>query len=272
MSTPEDSRQPSDAELLAVLHAAVDAISSALRGLQDWGLAGTREGQHHCDLAADAAALAVLDSAGLGVFSEESGTHGIDRPLVVVVDPVDGSTNASRGIPFYAASLCVLDRQGPRAAVVANLAGCPGGGEGMGSGGSRYEATRGGGARRDGQAIRASDCEALHSAIVGVNGWPSRYLGWGQYRSLGSAALELCSVAEGSLDGYCDASRDGLAPWDYMGALLICSEAGAVVTGVAGGYGTRPEALWVGEHRRSLVAAGTPKLAGELLAARRSLD
>lgn len=274
MSTPGQGRQHSDEELLAVLHAAVDEVIVALGALDDWGLTGTREGQHRCDLAADAAALAVLDDAGLGVLSEESGRHGSDRPLTVVLDPVDGSTNASRGIPFYAASLCVLDAEGPRAAVVANLAGGAAR-AGVAAGGSRYEARRGAGATRDGRPIRASECETLRSAIVGINGWPARYLGWGQYRALGSAALELCAVAEGSLDGYCDVSRDGLAPWDYLGALLVCTEAGAVVTGTAGHGDAEedggPRDLWMGEHRRSLVAAGTPELASQLLAARRTL-
>ncbi|MGH9128216.1 MAG: inositol monophosphatase family protein [Acidimicrobiales bacterium] len=245
-----------DAELIGVLRAAADAIAAALAGLDDWGLAGTRAGQHRCDLVADAAALAVLDGAGLGVLSEESGRHGTDRPLTVVLDPVDGSANASRGLPFYAASLCVLDAEGPRAAVVAHLAGGP-----------LYEAVRGGGALRDGTPIGPSGCSALRGAVVGMNGWPHRHLGWSQYRALGSAALELCAVAEGSLDAYCDVSGEGLAPWDYLGALLVCTEVGAVVTAVEDMVGQ----LWVGEHRRPLVAAATPGLAAELLVARRNL-
>lgn len=249
---------PGDAELIRVLNAAADAVAAALAGLDDWGLAGTRAGQHRCDLAADAAALAVLDAAGLGVLSEESGRHGAGRPLVVVLDPVDGSTNASRGLAFYAASMCVLDAEGPRVALVAHLAGGP-----------RYEATRGGGARRDGVAIAPSTCGSVREAVVGVNGWPARHLGWAQYRALGSAALELCAVADGSLDGYCDVSADGLAPWDYLGALLVCTEAGALLVAPPGA-GPAGE-LWVGEHRRPVVAAATPGLLDGLLAARRRL-
>ena len=40
-----------------------------------------------------------------------------------MIDPVDGSTNAHRGVPFYATSICVLDAEGPRVGVVGKLAG-----------------------------------------------------------------------------------------------------------------------------------------------------
>src|SRR5687767_2211697 len=111
----------SDGDLVDLLHDAASASGTALGSLDDWGLAGTRAGQHHSDLAADAAALEVLDRGGVGVLSEESGLHHADRDLVVVIDPLDGSTNAARGIPWYATSLCAVDGDGPRAAVVVDL-------------------------------------------------------------------------------------------------------------------------------------------------------
>ena len=65
-----------DDELLEVLVAASAAVSRALAATPDWGVADTKPGQHHSDLAADAAALDVLRAAGLGIYSEESGwTH-----------------------------------------------------------------------------------------------------------------------------------------------------------------------------------------------------
>ena len=107
--TSVTSRSMDDATLLEVLHATATAIADALGGLDDWGPAGTVDGQYRHDLAADAAGLAVLDAAGVGILSEESGTSRLDRDLVVVIDPVDGSTNASHGIPWYATSLCAVD-------------------------------------------------------------------------------------------------------------------------------------------------------------------
>src|SRR5688572_14775390 len=126
------------------------AIESALGAISDWGLAGTRAGQYKSDLAADAAALEVLEAAGVGVLSEESGRHWADRAVTVVLDPLDGSTNASRGIPWYATSLCAVDADGPLAALVVNL-----------PSGSSARATRGGGASVDGEAVAPSGCEAL---------------------------------------------------------------------------------------------------------------
>ena len=238
-----------DDGLLEVLHNAASAVAEALSGLGDWGLAGTREGQYRSDLAADAAALRVLDEAGLGAMSEESGPHRLDREVVVVIDPVDGSTNASRGVPWYATSLCAVDADGPRVAVVVNQAS-----------GVRFEAVRGGGARRDGAPIRPSGCEVLGEAIIGFSGYPPHYFGWSQYRCLGAAALDLCAVAEGVLDGYTAIGGSQLGSWDYLGGMLICTEAGAVVGDLQG------RDLVTLEHgdRRTPVAASTPGLLGAL--------
>jgi fructose-1,6-bisphosphatase/inositol monophosphatase family enzyme len=238
-----------DDELLEVLHAAATAVTEALAGLSDWGLAGTREGQYRSDLAADAAAVAVLDAAGLGVMSEESGTHRGDRPVVVVLDPVDGSTNASRGIPWFNTSLCAVDADGPRASVVVNQ-----------SSGVRYEAVRGSGARRDGQPIHPSTCEVLGEAIIGFSGYPPTYFGWSQYRGLGAAALDLCAVAEGALDGYAVVGGSKLGSWDYLGGMLICTEAGAVVGESQG----RELVTLSHTERRTPVAAATPTLLASL--------
>src|SRR4051812_11320170 len=132
-------------DLHALLQETADAIRSALGALDDWGLADTRPGQYRSDLAADAAALGVLVGNGVGVLSEETGLHHPERDVTVVVDPLDGSTNASRGIPWYATSLCAVDAEGPLAALVVNLAD-----------GSTFRAERGAGATADDQPITPS--------------------------------------------------------------------------------------------------------------------
>ena len=181
-------------------------------------------------------------AAGLGVLSEESGHHHPERDIIVVVDPVDGSTNAAHGLPWWATSLCALDGDGPRVAVVVNQVT-----------GDRYEAVRGGGARLNGTAIKPSTCTAMSRSIVALSGYAERHLGWEQYRALGAAALDLCAVAAGSLDVYIDCGTAALAPWDYLGALLVCREAGAFVADLQG------RELVVRDHdaRRKVVAAGT---------------
>ena len=175
------------------------------------------------------------------------------RPLLAVLDPVDGSTNASRRIPWFATSICVLDEEGPLAALVVNQAT-----------GVRYDAVRGAGARRDGEAIIPSRAESLRRSLVGLSGYPPRHLGWGQFRSLGAAALDLCAVADGTLDGYVDCLPDAHANWDYLGGLLVCLEAGAPIGDAMG----RDLVVRDASTRRTPVAAGTPALFEELLAAR----
>ena len=194
---------------------------------------------------------AVLERAHVGVLSEESGLHYGDRPIVVVVDPVDGSTNAAAGLPWFATSLCAVDGDGPLVAVVVNQAT-----------GVRFEAVRGEGARADGVTLRTSGCKELSDAVVGLSGLPPRHLGWRQFRALGASALDLCAVASGSLDAFIDCSVDAHGPWDYLGGLLVCTEAGAVVRDIA------DRDLVVVDHlaRRTPLAAATPALLGEISA------
>jgi len=235
---------------MEALNDAASAVRDALDHLSDWGLSAGSHHQYRHDLVADTAARGVLERAGLGVFSEESGAHDLDADVVVVLDPVDGSTNASRGLPWWNTSLCALDRDGPRVALVVDQVH-----------GTRYSAVRGGGARRDGRAMAPSGCAAVREAVVGLNGYPRGHMGWKQYRALGATALDLCAVAAGVLDGYVDCTRRGSAPWDYLGGMLVCQEAGAVVADAGGGDLVTLEA---GE-RRMPVAAGTPALLAELL-------
>lgn len=254
---------PVDARLLLVLTEVADRVGAALQGLgdrADWQLLrdGAHSGQHASDVVADAAALEVLDREGFGVLSEESGLRRGDAEIVVVVDPLDGSTNASRGIPWYATSLCALDAEGPRVALVRNQAI-----------GTTYTAVRGAGAWRDGARIAPrGEATTLRKSIVALSGLPPRWLGWKQFRALGAAALDLCAVADGTVDAYIDCSRNAHGSWDYLGGMLVCTEAGAVVADAAG----RDLVCRGHEDRRTPVAAATAALLDEALAARRSFD
>ncbi len=208
------------------------------------GRAARGPGQYKLDVAADDAALPILHGAGLAVRSEESGRSG-DGPtgLLAVIDPVDGSTNAHRGVPFYSTSICVLDDEGPLVGLVVNQAN-----------GTRYAATRGGGAERDGRAIAPSGCEDLGAAIVGISGFPGHYPGWAQFRALGAASLECCAVAEGVLDAYLTVGRSTLYGWDYLAGLLICQEVGVSTTERQG----RDLVVRDDASRRPIVAATAP--------------
>lgn len=206
-----------DDDLLALAHRAVDAVVASFDGHDDWGLSGGREGQYASDLVADAAALAVFADAGVAVMSEESGRSS-DASLVAVLDPLDGSTNASRPLPWFATSVCVVDGDTPRVAVVHDHAS-----------GVRWDAIAGGGARVDGAPLPRRDGVPLDEAIVAVNALPSRNPGWGQFRCYGAAALDLCAVADGRFDAFVDYDHDALGSWDYLGGMLICQEVGVSV-------------------------------------------
>jgi myo-inositol-1(or 4)-monophosphatase len=239
-----------DVRLLEVLDEAVRAVRGALDALDDWGPSGGKPGQYRLDLAADGAALPVLHGAGLTVFSEESGTTGDGGSgLLAVIDPIDGSTNAHRGVPFYSTSICVLDAEGPRVGVVTNQAT-----------GVRYAAVRKDGAEKDGRAIIPSGCEDLGAAIVGISGFPGLHPGWAQYRALGAASLECCAVAEGVLDAYLVVGGSTLYSWDYLAGLLICREVGAT----EGEREGRDLIVREASTRRPVVAA-TRRLADRLL-------
>ena len=117
-------------------------------------------GQYALDVIADAAALEVLAKLPVRVVSEESGVHERSGATVtVVLDPVDGSTNFSRGIAYWAISLCALDADGALAALVVNQAT-----------GQRTTAIRGQGAQRDGVTLRASSVTKIENAVIALVG------------------------------------------------------------------------------------------------------
>ncbi len=253
--------------ILTVFDQAAARVAEAVAQMDGGQLTGNREGQYSFDVAADEAAREVLAEAGFGVYSEESGSHDADRELVVVLDPVDGSTNAARGLPWYSTSFCAVDSEGMLAALVLNLVN-----------NKAYRAVRGQGATVNGLPLAPpaegeprrgsgpSRQQSLGEATVGLTYIPPRHLGWRQYRVLGSIALDMCAVAEGVLDAYIDCTNEGHSTWDYLGAALVCAEAG-VAMGEAWGRPLLPDDL---AERRYPVVAATPPLLAETLAQRRT--
>lgn len=209
-------------DISSVLRACAVEIRASIEGERGRGYSGQRPTQYHLDIAADAAGRRVLHASGMRVISEESGVSG-SGDLTVVIDPIDGSTNCDRGIPFYATSLAVFSGDELVAAYVENLAT-----------GTVFEAQKGAGATRDGVTIRSSGQRHLDESLVAFSGLAEHHAGWAQFRTLGAASLECCLVADGSLDGFRVAQRTTLATWDYLGGLLIAREAGAVAQDLHG--------------------------------------
>jgi fructose-1,6-bisphosphatase/inositol monophosphatase family enzyme len=244
------TRHSTNADILQVLNNTADAVSQVLATNTDWSLSGIRHTQYSVDVRADNAALAVLHEAGCAVLSEESQITGQwgDDDILVVMDPLDGSTNASRGVPWFATALCALDKNGMRASLVVNQA----------SGKDRYWATQGGGAFHNGNEMHPSACSTLKEAVVGVSGLASFRPQWSQFRALGAAALDICLVAQGVLDGWVDFNSHGV--WDYLASILICQEAGVATAE----YLDRELLVTQYDQKRTPIVAATPALLAQL--------
>ena len=172
---------------------------------------------------------------GDGVLGEEYGTSEAAQPGAVrwILDPIDGTVNYLYGLPQYAVSLAAELEGVVVAGVVVNAAT-----------GDEWTATRGGGAWRGDRRLRGSAPAGLGQALIGTGfGYDARRRAHQgrvvaellprvrDIRRLGAAALDLCAVAEGALDGYYE---KGLNPWDWAAGGLVATEAGITVAGLRG--------------------------------------
>jgi fructose-1,6-bisphosphatase/inositol monophosphatase family enzyme len=247
---------PADHEaILALFGRICDRTGEVLAENRDWSLSGARETQYSVDVAIDQVCLELLHDAGLAVLSEETGlTRPVgraDHSSIVVVDPLDGSTNASLGLPWCATALCLVTAGVPVVATVSNL-----------RTGTRYQAVHGRGATQDGRPIEVSECPDLARAIIAVNARPPSGFAPAQYRSMGATALDIASVAAGGFDGSIDFDHDKVGVWDYLASLLILREAGGVAADALG----RELVTLEPDARRRPVSAGSQALLDELLA------
>jgi myo-inositol-1(or 4)-monophosphatase len=206
-------------------------------------------------------------SAGLAVDEESAAAAHVMRAegraggggRVWYIDPLDGTTNFSHGLPHFCVSIALVVGGEPAVGVI-------------------YEplrrwcfyARRGGGAWRDGVALRASAQGELRRALL-ATGFPydrhtsdddnttearallKRAQG---LRRAGAAALDLAFVAAGWLDGYWERK---LKPWDAAAGALIVREAGGALTDDLGGD------AWL--RRGAVVTAGNAELHAQLLSA-----
>jgi myo-inositol-1(or 4)-monophosphatase len=189
------------------------------------------------DLAAEKAIVEVLMQHNLSftLISEESGiSENGDTPqeLYVTIDPVDGTTNLVRGLPFYCTSIAISYQPNISqvfAGLVSDL-----------YHGTTYYAVSSRGAYRNGEKIAASRIASLEEAVIGLdlNTYKVKEIApklsdliqhTKHIRHFGANALELCFVAEGLTDAFVDI-RGKLRTTDVAAGFLILKEAGGIVT------------------------------------------
>jgi myo-inositol-1(or 4)-monophosphatase len=199
------------------------------------------------------------------VLGEEYGGGQGQAPVRWILDPIDGTVNYLYDLPQYAVSLAAEVDGEVVVGVVCNAAT-----------GKEWTAVRGGGAFAGDRRLTTSTETDLAQALVGTGfGYAAdrrlhqaRVLAGliGEIRDVrrfGAAAIDLCLVAEGSLDAYYE---KGLNAWDHAAGGLVAAEAGALVTGLSGAAAgpemviAAPPALHAQLHDRlaELDAAGGP--------------
>ncbi|RPH58697.1 MAG: inositol monophosphatase [Chloroflexi bacterium] len=195
---------------------------------------------------------------GHQIMAEESGSlDGHDEHLWLI-DPLDGTVNYAHGVPFFCTSIGYAHKgQVALGAIYDPMRD------------ELFTAERGKGSWVNGRPLKTAQAGELIKSLL-VTGFP--YDTWTAKRNnfdyfvklskltqgvrrLGSAAIDLCYVAAGRLDGFWELS---LNPWDVAAGGLVAEEAGATVTNVDGGadYVTRPVS----------VLAANPVLHAKLLA------
>lgn len=207
------------------------------------------------------ALLATRRPADAILGEEGGGDVGATAPgtLTWVVDPIDGTVNFLYGLPGYAVSVAAVRDGAPVTGAVVDVAAA-----------TTYSAALGGGAHAVGPdgtrtRLRCAAADSLSLALVATGFAYGRERRASQaalltrilpevrdIRRLGAAAMDLCHVAAGRLDGYYE---HGLNAWDWAAGALIAAEAGAIV---------RVPDVTVGGAAGALTAVAAPGIAADL--------
>ncbi len=209
------------------------------------------------DRAAEEAVIEVIRNhyPDHAILAEESGMQG-ESDTVWIIDPLDGTTNFLHGFPQFCVSVGVQVNGRMEAAAVYDPISQ-----------DLFAAARGDGATLNDRKIRVSGRKELDFALIGT-GFPYRqpeldltpYLemlgkvvrNTAGVRRPGAAALDLCYVSAGRLDGFWE---NGLKSWDMAAGALIIREAGGIVSGLDGS-----EKYLDAGH----ILCGTPKIYSQL--------
>jgi myo-inositol-1(or 4)-monophosphatase len=171
---------------------------------------------------------------GHSILAEESGAQDTKSDYQWVIDPLDGTTNFVHGYPSFGVSIACLRSGIPEVAVVLEL-----------PVNRLFTAVKGQGAFVDGHKIKVSNTETLNESLLVTgfgydhgNKWEANMKLFKHFtdksqgvRRLGAAAIDLCHVACGFVDGFWEFD---LKPWDMAAGILMVSEAGGKVSQLNG--------------------------------------
>jgi myo-inositol-1(or 4)-monophosphatase len=168
-----------------------------------------------------------------GIIAEEGAAKPSKSGITWVIDPLDGTVNYLYGLPGWNVSIAAKDEDG----VLVGVVYAP-------SINGFWSAIRGGGAKYNGNKIKCNDPVTLDKSLLATGFAYDLNLRVSQgdtmakllpkirdLRRNGAAAVDLCYVAMGAIDGYFEGS---LKEWDYAAGGLIATEAGAVISGRGG--------------------------------------
>lgn len=199
------------------------------------------------DELAEDAALEILREEDVVIVSEEAGVLG-EGDVFVALDPIDGTFNATVGVPLYSVSLCFSYSKnlgGSFFGYVRNLAT-----------GDEYYADKT--AYKNDKKIKVSDVSEIGDCNV-IFYYPQKIYPFKRLRILGSASLEICMVADGSFDCFIDLRRKNgkgyLRVYDVAASLFIAEKAGAVISDLDG-ENLKDKKISMDERFRLLVSNG----------------
>jgi myo-inositol-1(or 4)-monophosphatase len=230
-------------ELLDVALEAARAAARVIRGATPqreklvWETKGRADFVSEVDKASERRIVEIINRRlpeAIVLGEELSPTAIFSDGIVVIADPLDGTTNFLHGYPEYAVSIAIVRDRELCAGAVLNV-----------TRDDEFTTTKGGGAFLNGERIRVSSLREPGRALIGT-GFPFKtidklpqYLaqfslvarGTAGMRRAGSAALDLCNVACGRFDAFWELA---LAPWDVAAGMLMVREAGGIVTDLKG--------------------------------------
>ena len=209
-----------------------DDIQTSKKGINDYVTS--------VDKAAEAEIIEIIQKSYSDhtIISEERGAlEGKDSDIQWVIDPLDGTTNFVKGLPHFSVSIAIRVKNRTEVGVVYDPIR-----------NELFTAVRGEGAKLNEVRLRVDSQNELNGAILATgfpfkqpNLMPTQFAIMNNlideaadFRRTGSAALDLCYVASGRVDGYFEM---GLKPWDCAAGDLIVREAGGLVCDFNAGHG-----------------------------------